>query len=257
MGAFLPDEIGGVTVIYGSTLGLSGTIVPAQLLYQAGNYSDGAEPSDLFGYAVAAGDFNGDGFSDLAVGSPWENLVQVSNAGSVNVFYGGANGLVTSGTPQSWDQDSPGVEAGVEPDDEFGSSLTAGDFNDDGCDDLAIGLPYEAIGSLAIAGAVNVIYGSESFGLSPFVVPDQLWYQGSPGMPTTPAAGDGFGYALIAGDFNGDGRADLAVGVPGEDVNGAANAGAVNVIYGAPTGLNATYVLAQTWGQQYIKPPTP
>ena len=134
-------------------------------------------------------------------------------------------------------------------------SLTVGDFNDDGCDDLAIGVPYEAIGSFAIAGAVNVIYGSRSSGLSPFVVLDQIWHQSSRGMPTIATAGEGFGYALIAADFNGDGRADLAVGVPGEDVNGALNSGAVNVIHGAPGGLSTTYVPVRTLSQRFVLPP--
>ena len=74
-----------------------------------------------------------------------------------------------------------------------GWSLTVGDFNDDGCDDLAIGVPYEAIGNLAIAGAVNVLYGSFSSGLSPSIVLDQIWHQDTRGMPTTAAAGTGFG----------------------------------------------------------------
>jgi hypothetical protein len=43
----------------------------------------------------------------------------------------------------------------------------------------------------------------------------------------------------VFGDFNGDGFADLAVGVPLEDVGTVANAGAVNVIYGASGGLSA------------------
>ena len=48
-------------------------------------------------------------------------------------------------------------------------------------------------------------------------------------------------------DFNGDGFADLAVGVPDEDVGAVANAGAVNVIYGNAAGLTGT--ASQLWHQ--------
>ena len=44
-------------------------------------------------------------------------------------------------------------------------------------------------------------------------------------------------------DFNGDGYGDLAVGVPNESINGKANAGSVNVVYGSASGLSATIVL--------------
>ena len=125
---FVVSQVGAVNVIHGSTSGLSATIVPDQLLLQSWFNSDGPEASDAFGFAVAAGDFNGDTFDDLAVGVPHEDLGvfpgQVLNAGAVNVFHGSANGLQTErGTTQSWDQDIPGVEGGVEPDDEFGVEL--------------------------------------------------------------------------------------------------------------------------------------
>ena len=50
----------------------------------------------------------------------------------------------------------------------------------------------------------------------------------------------GGGSGVARGDFNGDGIGDLAVGVPDENVNGAIDAGAVNVIYGSSDGLTAT-----------------
>lgn len=50
-------------------------------------------------------------------------------------------------------------------------------------------------------------------------------------------------------DFNGDGYADLAVGVPDEDINGKANAGSVNILYGSSAGLSATSVPDQRFFQ--------
>ena len=102
-----------------------------------------------------------------------------------------------------------------------------------------------------------MLYGSYLSGLSEFAVPDQLWHQSSPGMPTVAERFDEFGFSLIAGDFNGDRYADLAVGVPREDVNNVSDAGAATIINGGPGGLNATFVPVQTWSQQYVLPPQP
>ena len=120
--------------------------------------------------------------------------------------------------------------------DAFGNKLSAGDLNGDGHDDLAVGVPFEDVGSVSGAGAVNAIYGSAS---RLTATGNQLWHQDSAGIADAAERGDGFGNALTAGDFNGNGDDDLAVGVPGEDVGSVVDAGAVNAIYGAGVGLRA------------------
>jgi hypothetical protein len=249
------DGVGVVSVIYGSKLGLSATVVPDELLRQALEL-DGAVSSD-FGFSLAVGDFDGDGFNDLAVGVPHEILGQLPSAGAVNAFYGSPYGLEWKRKPQFWHQDRAGVEDAAEPFEDFGWTLTAGDFNNDGCDDLAITVPFESIGGVRNAGAVNVIYGSRSSGLSASIVPDQFWHGGSPGIPTPAIADEAFGWALITGHFSGDRHADLVIGLPFHDVNGASGAGAVYIVHGAPNGLNASDVPVQTWTQQYVLPPMP
>jgi hypothetical protein len=180
-------------------------------------------------------DFNGDGYSDLAVGVPEEDVGAKVNAGAVDVVYGSAEGPQPSGA-QFWTQGAQGILGRPEGRDRFGAALGQGDFNGDGHSDLAIGAPTEDVGSVADAGAVNVLYGS-NLGLTS--VGNQLWAQSSPGIKDAAQRGDRFGFALAAGDFNRDGYADLAVGAPYEDLPGGLNSGAVNVLYGSSAGLRA------------------
>jgi hypothetical protein len=182
------------------------------------------------------GDFNGDGFDDLAIGVPDESIGEAFDAGAVNVLYGSANGI-TSANDQFWHQNSAGIEDSVESTDRFGSSLADGDFNGDGFDDLAIGVPSEDINTISSAGAVQILYGTSS-GLSS--TGDQFWHQGKPGIEDNSEQFDGFGSALAAADFNGDGFDDLAIGVHGEDIGDITAAGAVNVVYGSSSGLTST-----------------
>jgi FG-GAP repeat protein len=230
-GLFSAEAAGAVNVIYGSTSRL--TAEGNQLWHQG---SDRAEAVDLFGFSLAAGDFNGDGYDDLAVGVPLEDVGSISNAGEVNVIYGSADGLFALEGIQFWHQDSSGIADEAEADDRFGESLTAGDFNGDGHDDLAVGVPKENVGSILNAGEVNVIYGS---GVGLTADGNQLWHQDSSGIADPAEAGDSFGSSLTAGDFNGSGHDDLAVGVPLENVGSSQYAGAVNVLYGSGVGLRA------------------
>ncbi len=238
-------DVGIVNVIYGSRTGL--TSGRTQAWWQGRDDINAlAEAGDIFGYALSTGDFNGDGYDDLAVGVPWEDIGSTSNAGAVNVIYGSTRGLSAQGH-QSWYQGLGAVQDAAEKNDAFGRSLTSGDFNGDGYDDLAVGVPYEDVGAVQDAGAVAVIYGHAS-GLRD--TGNQLWHQGSPGIVGVVEAGDWFGFTLTSGDFNGDGYADLGIGVPSEDIDDQQDAGGVNVIYGAAGGLRATG--NQGWDQKRL-----
>ncbi len=117
----------------------------------------------------------------------------------------------------------------------MGTALASWDFDADGHADVAVGIPDKRLGDAFGAGAVLVLYGSPS-GLT---ARDQWWTQDSPGVKGASESWDSFGSALAAGDLDGDGYADLAVGAPREAVGSAEQAGAVHVLYGAPTGLTA------------------
>ncbi|MDP3213039.1 MAG: FG-GAP-like repeat-containing protein, partial [Deltaproteobacteria bacterium] len=169
---------------------------------------DGA--SGEFGTVVAsAGDVNGDGYADLAVSATGAN----SNAGAVYVYLGGATGLAT--TPAS---SMPGPDGASG---RFGRGLaSAGDVNGDGYADLVAAAPY----ANSFTGAVYLSLGSAS-GLLP-------------ALSIPPPSGTGrYGESVAsAGDVNGDGYSDLAVGAMG--ANGGR--GAAYVYLGSSTSLSTT-----------------
>lgn len=220
---------GYITVLYGASQGLvtAGSLVIDQS--HPGLPGD-VEAGDRFGGALATGDFDGDGYSDLAVGSPHEDIGAVVRAGAVHILYGSSSGLTTSDS-QMWYQGNDSIRDTSEADDRFGSDLVAGDFDNDGYEDLAVGIPGEDVGALNSAGAVAVIWGSNN-GLTG--ADDQHLTETDCGEGTS-EANDVFGAALTAGDFNGDGLCDLAIGAPGEGYNVSnPNTGAVTVLYGHP-----------------------
>ncbi|GAB4536116.1 MAG: hypothetical protein Tsb0014_23640 [Pleurocapsa sp.] len=237
-------DAGAVNVIYGSDIGL--TARDNQIWQQnSPDIAGKAEDNDALGKSLTAGDFNGDGKDDLAIGVPGEDLGEILDAGAVNVIYGSDTGL-TSTNNQVWHQNSIETETIVsaEDDDALGESLATGDFNGDGKDDLAIGVPGEDLGEILDAGAVNIIYGSDT-GLTS--TNNQIWHQNSPGIAGIAENLDNFGSTLAVGDFNNDGKDDLAIASVFENIDDIELAGAVNVIYGSDTGL--TSINNQIWHQ--------
>ena len=233
---------GVVNVVYGSAPdGLSST--DQQRWHQdSGGIRDVAENTDRFGSSLSAGDFDHDLVMDLAVGVPQENVGSTTDAGAVSVIYGVAVDGLTATDDQIWHQDSAGILDAVETLDQFGDALTVGDFDGDLSDDLAIGMIRESVGSIGVAGKVNVIYGAGGAGLT--AADNQIWHQNVAGIADPAESGDSFGTSLSAGDFNSNsvtGQDDLAVGVLGEGIGSVNDAGAVNVINGStPGGLTAT-----------------
>jgi hypothetical protein len=137
----------------------------------------------------------GDGYADLVVGVPFENIGSKTDAGGVNVIYGSELGLSSAGN-RFWDQDQSDVEGTADPSDCFGYALIGGDFNGDGYADLAVAVPYEDIGSALFAGQVHIFYGRDDGLYAPAWW--QVWHQDSTDIGGTAEELDAFGYALAA-----------------------------------------------------------
>ncbi|MFF3691679.1 FG-GAP and VCBS repeat-containing protein [Streptomyces sp. NPDC002187] len=144
------------------------------------------------------GDFNGDGYRDLAIAAPIAKVAGKSGAGYVAVVYGTKNGLDKSKRTLI-SQDTAGVPGVPETGDYFGDRLTAGDLDGDGYTDLVVGVHGERIGSTDDFGVLTVVWG------------------GADGLKTAtditsplPQSRNELGWDVAAGDFDGDGSTDLA-----------------------------------------------
>ncbi|MCW8377026.1 FG-GAP and VCBS repeat-containing protein [Streptomyces justiciae] len=262
---------GTVTVVWGSRTGLSGGTSLAPRSGANGSQSH-------FGSELATGDFNGDGSPDLAViggSEAWlyrgpftksgttGSVTKIDKEGagwySHGLAAGKVNGdgktdLVVLGTQFVDNQPadriwylkgaSSGLTSGASKtyaSQPWGAAI--GDFDKNGYGDIAVGLPDNNDGK----GIVSVWRGTSS-GPSG----SMTYNQASSGVSGSPEAGDNFGYSVSAGDTNGDGYADLAVGVPQEDVDGKEDQGGVTVFRGGSGGLTGT---RSTWIPQSVLGP--
>ncbi|GIJ21936.1 FG-GAP-like repeat-containing protein [Micromonospora lutea] len=216
------------------------------------DYFMGAMTTDTgssFGIALVAGDFNGDGYDDLAIGDADEiDTRNKARGGGVWIIPGSRTGLVVDST-RHFNQSSPGIPGDSENYDAFGASLAAGDINGDGRDDLAIGAFKEAIGTIKEAGAVTVLYGA-SGGLTGTGA--QQLHQNQAAVPGSAERRDHFGMSLAIGKVNNNKYADLVIGAPHEnDGSGANGSGMVTLMWGSASGVKLSGATSVTGAGVY------
>lgn len=184
------------------------------------------------GHTGRIGDVNADGYGDLITGIAEDGTVDgergAHKGGEIEVLYGSARGITVDQQPRIFHQDTPGIPGAAELADRFGQSLSTGDINADGYDDVLAGVPGEAIGDRAFAGGAVVLYGSAA-GLT--TDKSTAYSQETPGISGSAEADDAFGSAVHLIDLNKDGKAESVVGTPTENHDGC-----IWIARGTPSG---------------------
>ncbi len=193
---------------------------------------DGLGDFHYAGYSLAvADDINGDGYDDLIIGSP--------TADSAYIVFGKAGGFGPGDRLDHLDGSNGFRIDSAAAYDRLGASVAgAGDINGDGFGDLIVGAPYTdnfspmTLSTLDNAGTSYVIFGKAG-GFAP-VLDAKAIDDGTNGFALRGTSGDGYsGFAVsAAGDVNGDGYDDLAIGAPNTKINGNDKAGISHIVFG-------------------------
>lgn len=191
-----------------------------------------ASAGEQFGFSTAiAGDINGDGYADIITGAPYTND-NADNSGTVYIYYGNQS--------SSMDNTADVRIKGLEVNDLAGFSVSsAGDVNNDGFDDIIIGLPEKySNGSTPYSGTAVIFYGGPIMGIKANY--PELTLNDADVVLKGEKALDKFGTTVArAGDFNYDGYDDVIVGAPYADGTDGYNRGRAYIFFGG-TDMNVS-----------------
>ena len=251
--AFLADSsdglrlnVGEVYVLFGKNDAFDATVPLASLDGSNGFVIEGISEGDAAGFAIAAaGDFNNDGLDDLLIGAA-EADRGASSAGESYIVFGSDTGFDARLYLAALDGTNGVAIYGSAATQLSGSALSGiGDFNDDGIDDIVIGAPYADFNG-GDSGSAYIVFGTTAE-LSGVIDLDGL--DGTTGFRIDGINSiDRFGRAVSgAGDFNGDGIADLIAGAYLGDF-GSTNGGETYVLFGTNEAFGATFQLSSLDG---------